>query len=72
MFRRFCRWKHSLSTTLVAGALVSTAVSYLVPYGTWAADFWLGLAGGFTAAAIVVWASKFTWEEGSDPTRPPD
>lgn len=72
---QWCRrcWKtHSLSMSLTTGALVCTAVSKFVEYGTWWCDFWLSVATGFWTALVVTVLSKFTWEKDADPTKPPE
>lgn len=66
-----CWGDHSLSIVLFVCAVLSTIVSYLVPYGTWVADFWLGISGAFCTALFLTIVQKFTWEKDSDPTKKP-
>lgn len=68
--RRYWR-NHSLRVVLLLGALLTTWLSRYVEYGTWAADFWLGIAGAFWTAVIVNTAARYTWDKDADPTTPP-
>lgn len=73
MWRWCCRyWRnHSLRVVLLLAALLSTWLSRYVEYGTWAADFWLGVSGAFWTAAIINTAARYTWDKDADPTTPP-
>ncbi|QZI85757.1 putative membrane protein [Stenotrophomonas phage Summit] len=62
---------HSLSITLGLCFIATTVVSYVVEYGTWQADFWLGLSAGSGMVFIQTLVSKWTWEYRGDPNKPP-
>lgn len=67
----WCRryWlNHSLRVVLLIGALITTGLSRWVEYGTWAADFWLGVSGAFWTAYIINTAARYTWDKDADPT----
>ncbi|MGH8074257.1 MAG: hypothetical protein ACREO4_09305 [Lysobacter sp.] len=70
----YCRryWRnHSLRVVLGLGALITTALSRWVEYGTWEADFWLGLSGAFWTTLVINTAARYTWDKDADPTVKP-
>lgn len=71
-FRRWRRWRHSLSVSLTAAGVILCVVSVFFEPGRAAYDFFMNMGTGCLLGAIFALAYRYTWEAGSDPTDPPE